>query len=165
MERRPDVTPRSPQETPDIPRTVAELNALRRAADPAARTAADRLAEALFGASNHLIAYGSLVPGGSNEAQLRGLHGSWRPGWVTGTLAEAGWGAAAGYPALRWSPNIGARVPAQVFTSPELADHWPRLDAFEGEKYRRILAPIYDDDGLLEIGYLYEIVEGSPTGG
>ncbi len=165
MERRPDLTAGSPREAPDIPRAVAELNALRRAADPAARVAADRLADALFDASSHLIAYGSLVPGGSNEAQLHALRGSWRPGWVTGTLAEAGWGAAVGYPALRWSPTGTTRVSAQVFTSPDLPDQWARLDAFEGEEYRRILAPIYDDDGLLAVGYLYEIVEGSPTGG
>jgi gamma-glutamylcyclotransferase (GGCT)/AIG2-like uncharacterized protein YtfP len=146
-------------ESADVARAVAELNALRRAADPGVRAAADRIAEALFGASRHLIAYGSLVPGGVNAAQLDGLRGGWRHGWVTGTLAEAGWGAALGYPALRWSPDAGTRVPAQLFTSPGLTEHWARLDAFEGEEYRRILAPIFDDDGLVAVGYLYEIAE------
>ena len=147
---------------PDVPRAVADLNALRRSADPAVRAAADRLAQVLFDASRHLIAYGSLLPGGSNAAQLDGLRGTWRSGWVTGTLADVGWGAAIGYPALRWSPEAEARVAAQLFTSPDLPDHWPRLDAFEGDEYRRILAPIYDEAGFMGVGYLYEIAPQEP---
>lgn len=141
---------------PDVPRAVAELNALRQAGDPTLRAAAERLADALFDAPHHLIAYGSLVPGGTNADQLDGLRGAWRPGWVTGALAHAGWGAAIGYPALCWSPDADTRVPAQLFTSPDLPDHWSRLDAFEGDEYCRILAPIFDDGGLLGVGYVYE---------
>jgi len=147
---------------PELARAVSELNLLRRAADPATRTAADRLAEISFGASHHLIAYGSLVPGGSNAAQLEGLRGTWRSGWVTGTLVDAGWGSALGYPALRWSADTEVRVRAQLFTSSDLPSQWERLDAFEGEEYRRILAPFYDDDGLVAVGYLYELAGEPP---
>jgi len=153
---------RSPWVPPDVGRAVVELNALRCAADRAVRTAADRLADALFGASRHLIAYGSLVPGGRNAPQLDGLRGTWRAGWVTGTLTEAGWGATIGYPGLRWMPDADASVAAQLFTSPDLPGHWARLDAFEGDEYRRILAPIYHDAGLLAVGYLYEIAASPP---
>ena len=146
----------SPPEAPDVPRAVAALNALRQAGDPTVRAAAERVADALFDASHHLIAYGSLVPGGSNAGQLDGLRGTWRAGWVTGVLAPTGWGAAIGYPALCWSPDVGTRVRAHLFASPDLPDHWSSLDAFEGDEYRRILAPIFDDRGLLGVGYLYE---------
>lgn len=156
-ERMPFAGEGAPQDPRSTAAAVAELNGLLHAADPTVRDAAERLADALFDASCHLIAYGSLMPGGRHAGQLSGLRGTWRAGWVTGTLAQAGWGAALGYPALRWSPSAVARVPAQLFASPDLPGHWRRLDGFEGGEYRRILAPIYDDGGLLGVGYLYEI--------
>ncbi|MBE0593929.1 MAG: gamma-glutamylcyclotransferase [Gemmatimonadales bacterium] len=147
-----------------VEQAVLELNRLRRSSDPAARVAADRLAEVLFDASRHLIAYGSLAPGGGHAAELEGLQGRWQPGWVTGTLAESGWGAALGYPALHWVADAEKRVPAQLFTSPDLPRHWTRLDRFEGDEYRRILAPIFDANGLLGVGNLYEIAPNPAAG-
>jgi gamma-glutamylcyclotransferase (GGCT)/AIG2-like uncharacterized protein YtfP len=155
---------RPPSDERTVVQAVVELNRLRRSLDATARASADRLAEILFGTSRRLIAYGSLAPGGSNAAQLDGLPGTWQGGWVTGTLAEAGWGAAIGYPALRWLADAGQRVPAHLFTSPDLPEHWARLDEFEGDAYRRIFAPIFDHDGLLAVGYLYESAASAPAG-
>ena len=84
-----------------------------------------------------LAVYGSLRPGEKNHRQLAGLKGEWRPGIVRGWLVECGWGAAAGYPGIRPDPN-GPEVAVQVFASRDLADHWARLDAFEGEEYERV---------------------------
>jgi len=152
----------SPTEAPDLASAVAELNALRRDSEPATRAAAGRIAEALFAASHHLIAYGSLVPGGSNAAQLEGLRGMWCSGWVSGALLDTGWGAALGYPALRWSADAETQVRAQLFTLSDLPSHWERLDAFEGAEYQRILAPFHGDDGRVVVGYLYEIAADLP---
>jgi gamma-glutamylcyclotransferase (GGCT)/AIG2-like uncharacterized protein YtfP len=139
---------------------VRTLNAARVAATAADRELVDSSAEALFRATRHLIAYGSLTPGGTNACELARLTGTWHEGWVTGDLEPRGWGAALGYPALHWDPTSSNRVPAWLFVSPDLSEHWPALDRFEGDEYRRILAPVYHDAGLLAVGYLYEIAPG-----
>jgi gamma-glutamylcyclotransferase (GGCT)/AIG2-like uncharacterized protein YtfP len=118
--------------------------------------------EALFAASRHLIVYGSLSPGGPNHGILDSIRGEWREGWISGELVEAGWGAAMGYPALRWCPD-GDRIDAHLLISRELPQHWGRLDDFEGLEYDRILAPFFDSSGLIAVGNLYALkCEGSP---
>ncbi len=144
-----------------LPTVLRTLNRMRGSADATLRAEADSLAETLFGAGQRLIAYGSLMPGGRHDDQLAGLRGTWRPGWVTGALVESGWGAVLGYPALRWSAESDHRVESQLFISADLHDHWDRLDRFEGEAYRRILAPFYDDAGFVAVGNLYEIAPQS----
>ena len=103
---------------------------------------------------DRLFTYGSLQPGGPSEHVLEGIHGEWQPGDVTGFLVEAGWGAALGYPALRLDP-AGDPVPGFVFTSSELANHWDRLDRFEGSEYLRVVADVRLDDGQLVPACVY----------
>ena len=95
-----------------------------------------------------LAVYGSLAPGQSNHHQLDGLAGDWRPGAVRGWLTEFGWGAAQGYPGLRLDPD-GPEVAVQVFTSQDLPAHWARLDAFEGDQYRRVTVEVATPEGPL----------------
>ena len=118
--------------------------------------------DALFSASQHLIVYGSLSPGGPNHGILSDIDGEWHGGWITGELLEKGWGAAMGYPALRWCPE-GDRIDAHLLISQELPEHWRRLDDFEGLEYDRILAPFYDSSGLVAVGNLYA-AECDPPG-
>ena len=113
-----------------------------------------RISPEHYGAQRRLIVYGSLVPGGSNHQRVAHLAGTWNRGWVTGTLVWTGWGAEVGYPALSWDP-AGPRVAAQLLESDLLADHWPRLDEFEGEDYRRILIPFFREDGSWVVGQIY----------
>jgi gamma-glutamylcyclotransferase (GGCT)/AIG2-like uncharacterized protein YtfP len=140
---------------------LGNLNRLRDAPDANMRREVESLAETLFGASRHLIAYGSLAPGARHEGETATLTGEWHSGWVTGTLVERGWGASLGYPALVWHPAGERRVAAHLLVSPDLPQHWERLDAFEGETYRRILAPFYDEAGFVAVGNLYEAVPAS----
>ena len=140
-----------------LPDVLRSLNRMRGVSDAIVRREVESLADTLFEASRHLIAYGSLMPGGGHEDELAGLHGAWRSGWITGTLVEHGWGAALGYPALLWNPDSDRRVAAQLFTSPDLRHCWDRLDRFEGPSYQRILAPFYDDGGFVAVGNLYEL--------
>ena len=102
-----------------------------------------------------LIVYGSLAPGRSNHDQLAGLKGSWSQGTVRGQLNPAGWGAALGYPGLALDP-LAPVVDVYVFESPDLPQHWPRLDTFEGADYRRVIAKVRTEQGELE-GWVYVI--------
>ena len=69
---------------------------------------------------------------------LAPIPGAWEPATVTGTLLPEGWGAAAGYPGIVLDEH-GADVAGFLFSSDALAEHWPRLDAFEGDGYERVL--------------------------
>jgi gamma-glutamylcyclotransferase (GGCT)/AIG2-like uncharacterized protein YtfP len=93
--------------------------------------------------------YGTLAPGRLNHHHLAGLQGRWQRGTVRGRLVDAGWGAALGYPGLVLDPQ-GPVVEVHLFESPELPDHWSRLDAFEGTGYRRVVAQVRTTDGELE---------------
>jgi gamma-glutamylcyclotransferase (GGCT)/AIG2-like uncharacterized protein YtfP len=135
---------------------LIRLNILRtgEALNPTAIDLLEGAMEALFSVSRHLIVYGSLAPGGLNHGLVSELEGEWIRGWVTGELLERGWGAAMSYPALRWCPE-GKDVDAFLFVSPELPEHWPRLDEFEGLEYRRILVPFWAADGQVRVGNVY----------
>ncbi len=110
---------------------------------------------ALLGEPRHKLAvYGTLAPGEVNHAQIADVEGSYTEGFVRGDLRHTGWGSEYGFPVLTWRPD-GPRVPVQVFRSHELEGHWQRLDEFEGEGYARILVPVEDDDGVVDVAYLY----------
>jgi gamma-glutamylcyclotransferase (GGCT)/AIG2-like uncharacterized protein YtfP len=115
----------------------------------------------LLGATGRLIVYGSLAPGRRHHAELAELPGTWRPGWVTGALVEAGWGSAIGYDALRWDP-AGERVAAHLLESDALPASWERLDAFEGDAYRRTPIPFFLDDGGWTVGQVYVLASRHP---
>ncbi len=106
-------------------------------------------------AATRLATYGTLAPGRVNNHHLADLEGYWRQGTVKGRLVEAGWGAKLGFPGLILDP-LGQAVDVHLFESPDLPDHWPRLDAFEGEGYRRVVTQVYTRDGDLE-AFIYVI--------
>lgn len=77
-----------------------------------------------------------------NAWVLEPLDGEWLEGGrVRGRLHRTGWGAGHGFPGLVWDPE-GDPVPVRVFVSPELPEHWERIDAFEGDDYRRVVVPV-----------------------
>jgi gamma-glutamylcyclotransferase (GGCT)/AIG2-like uncharacterized protein YtfP len=100
------------------------------------------------GAEVRLATYGTLAPGRQNHDQLSDLPGRWVTGQVRGALVEAGWGAKLGYPALVLDPD-GSPVEVFVFESGALPHHWHRLDAFEGDGYRRIAVDVSTEEGDL----------------
>lgn len=73
---------------------------------------------------------------------------------MKGTLREAGWGAAMGYPGLDLDES-GQRIEGFVFSSDALADHWARLDAFEGDAYSRVATTVQPASGTAVQAYLY----------
>jgi gamma-glutamylcyclotransferase (GGCT)/AIG2-like uncharacterized protein YtfP len=102
------------------------------------------------GADTRLAVYGTLRPGESNHAMLDGVPGMWAEGTVQGVRFMA-----KGYPAFR--PGDG-QVPVSVLTSPQLPEHWARLDEFEGDDYRRILVPVTLAGGAIVVANLYEYI-------
>lgn len=95
-----------------------------------------------------LAVYGSLAPGRVNHHQLADLGGRWLNGTVRGRFAEAGWGAAIGFPGLILD-STAPEVEVQVFESSDLPDHWTRLDEFEGESYERVATEINTSEGVV----------------
>lgn len=93
-----------------------------------------------------LATYGTLSPGKVNHHVMAGMNGVWSVGRVRGALIEEGWGADHGCPGLRLSSD-GDWVRVDIFISPDLPDHWTRLDAFEGSEYRRVNATATTEDG------------------
>ncbi len=93
-----------------------------------------------------LATYGTLAPGRVNAHQLDGLTGRWLTGTVRGTLFDAGWGAAEGYPGLVLDAQDEA-VDVYLFVSDDLPAHWARLDAFEGPGYTRTPTLVQTDTG------------------
>ncbi|MEM9681925.1 MAG: gamma-glutamylcyclotransferase [Pseudomonadota bacterium] len=101
-------------------------------------------------AHSRLATYGTLAPGRINNEQLAALSGHWQQGTVRGQLVEAGWGADMGYPGLILDPS-GPVVDVFIFESPDLPNHWSRLDAFEGAGYRRVITQASTADGVLDV--------------
>ena len=108
------------------------------------------MANSKTAAETRLATYGTLAPGRANNHQLADLKGQWRQATVRGRLVEAGWGAKLGYPGLVLDPS-GRDVEVPVFESPDLPGHWPRLDAFEGAGYRRVVTQVRTADGELDV--------------
>ena len=98
---------------------------------------------------HRLATYGTLAPGRVNHHQLAALRGTWRTDTVRGTLIPTGWGGDLGHPAL--IPNdAGEVVKVHLFESPDLPHHWPRLDDFEGDGYRRVPIHVTTPEGPIE---------------
>ena len=111
------------------------------------------------GPEQRLATYGTLAPGRPNHAQLAELPGRWLTGHVRGTLTDAGWGAALGYPALTLDAD-GAPVEVHVFESAALPAHWSRLDAFEGPGYMRVVTEVTTEQGAFAAS-IYVLAEAN----
>lgn len=96
-------------------------------------------------AQTRLAVYGTLAPGEANHGQLGALAGEWQPGAVRGRRLDDGW---QGYPGLILDAAADP-VPVQLFTSTDLPAVWERLDAFEGDGYRRVVADVTTDEGIV----------------
>lgn len=112
-------------------------------------------------AERRLAVYGTLAPGRSNHHHLQDLSGRWIDGRVRGRLFEEGWGAALGYPGIVLDPG-GPIVEVQVLDSPDLPEHWDRLDRFEGSGYRRAVTTVHTAEGDLPAS-IYVLAQEPPS--
>lgn len=108
-----------------------------------------------------LFVYGSLAPGRPNEHVLSGIDGHWEAATVVGTLHQEGWGAAMGFPGIVLGDQ-GQEVEGFLFSSEQLADHWKRLDEFEGEGYERVLTAAKCKDATEVEAFVYALKDKSP---
>ena len=106
--------------------------------------------------THRLFVYGTLAPGRPNAHVLADVPGEWEPATVVGTLHPEGWGAAAGYPGIVLDER-GGEVEGLLFSSEKLAEHWDRLDEFEGEGYERVLTTAKRKDGTTVDAYIYKL--------
>ena len=109
-----------------------------------------------------LFVYGTLAPGRPNEHILANVPGEWEPATIIGTLVPNGWGAAVGYPGIILDEH-GDEVEGLLFSSDYLAEHWARLDEFEGEGYARVLTTVKRKDGTPVEAYVYRLREERPS--
>lgn len=110
--------------------------------------------------TERLFIYGTLAPGRPNHHHMADIPGTWEPATLRGRLYEEGWGAAAGYPAIVPADD-GDPVAGFVFSSDQLTVHWARLDAFEGDGYRRARVTVTREDGAELEAFVYAL-NGSP---
>lgn len=113
--------------------------------------AAEYVLDEAYACNKRLAVYGTLAPGGPNHHLLAGCDGTWQAAAVPGRRGERE------YPVFSYDAQAPL-VPVQLLTSGDLEQHWPRLDAFEGSAYRRILVPVFQDQHLLTVANLYEAV-------
>lgn len=106
--------------------------------------------------THRLFVYGTLAPGRPNEHVLANVPGVWEPATVRGTLFPEGWGAAAGYPGIVLDER-GSEINGLLVSSESLAEHWARLDDFEGEGYERVLTKATLADGTAVNAYIYRL--------
>jgi gamma-glutamylcyclotransferase (GGCT)/AIG2-like uncharacterized protein YtfP len=66
-------------------------------------------------------------------------------------------GEALGFPALTLDPS-GPLVNVNVFESPELPEHWARLDEFEGSGYKRVVVEVQTPEGTVP-AFIYVLAE------
>jgi gamma-glutamylcyclotransferase (GGCT)/AIG2-like uncharacterized protein YtfP len=115
-------------------------------------------------ASERLFVYGTLKPGESNAKELAAIPGEWCRATIRGRLVEIGWGANLGFPGLVID-EAGDEVPGYVLESGALAAEWPRLDAFEGEGYERVVACVMLESGETVTAHVYVVdPAGEPAG-
>ena len=107
------------------------------------------------GSESRLATYGTLAPGQVNHHHMGGMAGFWSRGTLRGRLIAEGWGAAHNCPGVVLDPE-GQEVEVHIFTSPDLPDHWQRLDAFEGAEYHRIAARAETASGEVDVS-IYEL--------
>lgn len=103
----------------------------------------------------HLFVYGTLRPGHANAHILENIGGEWLPGYVTGTFYECGRGAATGFPGIVLDAN-GPCVYGYLFSSDNLAQHWPMLDEFE-DGYDRIEVDVTTAEGQQVTAWIYQL--------
>jgi len=119
---------------------------------------------------NALFVYGSLAPGRLNAHVLASLSGAWTEAQISGSLHDAGWGAAHGCPGARLLDNDIDKMAADsyptgavkgvLFESTDLADYWQTLDDFEGTEYQAEITTAHLVTGEYRRCVVYTVLAG-----
>ncbi len=100
-------------------------------------------------AATRLAVYGTLAPGGTNEAVLRPFGGRWTAGTVRGRRLDDGWN---GYPGL----TLEGTEPVHVDLLEAPSIDWNLIDHFEGPGYvrRRVIVRTEKEEAVLANTYV-----------
>ena len=119
---------------------------------------------------NALFVYGTLAPGQVNAHVLAPLSGAWTEAQISGSLHDAGWGAAHGCPGARLLDNDIDKmathpyptgvVKGVLFESTDLADFWQKLDDFEGTEYQAEITTAHLVTGEYRPCVVYTVLAG-----
>ena len=107
---------------------------------------------------NRLFVYGTLCPGRENAHILEPIGGTWRKGSVRGVVHILDCGPDQGLPAIVLDPEAG-KVEGDLLTTEQLAQHWERIDAFEGAQYERVPVQVELDTGEKTNAWIYVMKE------
>ena len=117
-----------------------------------------------------LFVYGNLAPGQVNAHVVAPLSGAWTEAEISGSLHDAGWGAAPGCPGARLFDNDIEKItpdshPTSVikgalFESANLADFWQKLDDFEGTEYQAEITTAHLVTGEYRRCVVYTVLAG-----
>jgi gamma-glutamylcyclotransferase (GGCT)/AIG2-like uncharacterized protein YtfP len=107
-----------------------------------------------FECERALAVYGTLAPGQSNHHMVADIDGRWYEVAIRGQRFQAVWSGTFGYPGFTADPD-GPLQPAMVLASAEWADHWDRLDRFEGPGYERRVIEVFDRAGQRSLGWAH----------
>ena len=100
------------------------------------------------GSISHIAFYGTLRPGQPNHHVVANIDGSWSQGNVQGQLRAEGWGHALGHPGLVIHEGSDW-IDVELLESAVLPKHLKRLDEFEGKDYKRVVAEIHTEAGVI----------------
>lgn len=117
-------------------------------------------------AQSRLAVYGSLAPGAPNHHVLGSIKDqSWQAAALRARIIpNAAYGE---FPGAVIDPDAPP-VPVHLLSSPDLPNHWPRLDDFEGPAYRRTVVPVTLNSDLpvgspiIITASIYLLVRGQP---
>ena len=119
---------------------------------------------------NALFVYGTLAPGQVNAHVLAPPSGAWTETQISGSLHDAGWGAAHGCLGARLFDNDIEKItpdshPTSVikgvlFESANLADFWQKLDDFEGTEYQAEITTAHLVTGEYRRCVVYTVLAG-----
>lgn len=106
----------------------------------------------------HLFTYGTLCPNHSNHHIMAPINNAtWQKASVRGHyLADGNVGSSKGYPAIILDDD-GDVVCGWVCSSPDLPNHWQRLDVFEGDGYKRVQTIAMLETGKTVKAFVYEL--------
>ena len=105
---------------------------------------------------NSIFVYGTLQPGKQHYHILKNLNGTWKKGYVMGTLFNINRSDNYGYPAIKIDKN-GSKIYGMLLKSKDLEQKIFQVDEFEGKEYKRIITEVILEDNTKAKAYIYEL--------
>ena len=105
---------------------------------------------------NSIFVYGSLQRGMQNYHLLKDFNGTWKKGYVTGTLINIDKGENYGFPAIKLDDK-GSKIYGMILKSKDLEKNLFKLDKFEGSDYKRVVTDVTLEDNSKIKAFTYQL--------